>query len=100
MKYKYEVTDSAYFSQFDDMEYRNTVARSWLTDESGYKYPIDNGVDLKDATPPDYIHNYKVTVLVETNAEELTSGIMRNILRLVCDKLLCKYRDGIPHIMR
>ena len=98
MKYKYKITDSASFSQFDNEDYKNKASRHWMTDENGYKYPSDEGVNFEDRTPPDYIHDYKVAILVETDAEELTAGIMREILRLAYDSLrLRQYHDGIPY---
>lgn len=97
MIYKYEITDSASFSHFDDAEYKNKVSRHWMTDENGFKYPSDNGVDFKDMTPPDYIHGYKVTITVETNAEELTVGTMQEIIALAHGSLPFRYKDKIQH---
>ena len=98
MIYRYEITDSASFSHFDGNEFKNSVSRHWMTDEDGFKYPCDEGVDFEDRTPPDYIHDYKVTILVETNAEELTVNTMRGIIALAHDSLLTRqYMDGIPH---
>ena len=97
MIYRYEITDSASFSHFDGNEFKNSVSRHWMTDEDGFKYPCDEGVDFEDRTPPDYIHGYKITISVDTDAEELTAGTMRDVIILALKSLSARrYDDGIP----